>query len=134
MDLAFELGDEQPGGERRVEGLARRGGVAGGEPGVAGLDPEVAAAAVLLELGVLGRGFEGGRGLRPFLLRRQGEAEALRGHDAAARAEPGLRLAGGARRRGSGEGEAGAVAVVGRVDGAGGLGGGGEQEGDHDAL
>ena len=90
IDLALKLRRGDTGDQGLVERLTRLGGIAGGEPGVAGLDPEIGLPSILGKLGVHRRLLEGGGGRRPAAELRIGLPEALARIEAAALDPPGI--------------------------------------------
>jgi hypothetical protein len=77
MHLAAQQRRERGRAERRIEGRLRLRRVAAGEPGIAGLNPEVRRGGVAHRLGVAGGLLERRRRVRPALELRISEPEAL---------------------------------------------------------
>ncbi|QAY77002.1 DUF1311 domain-containing protein [Sphingosinicella sp. BN140058] len=129
MHLAAQLGGKGRAGERRVQRLARIDALAGGEPGVAGLRPEIRAAQILGRFGLACRGLHRRGGGIPASGGRIGQAEAGPGIEAAALDPPLVGCGDRSLGRLLDQGGAFGRGLEGRGSGCG-LHGGGESEQD----
>jgi hypothetical protein len=109
MDLAAQLRRQARPAQRRIERGQGARGVVGGQPGIAGLRPQIGAARVLGAIRLLRGLLEHAGRAAPILERDIGKAEALARHQAAAAGGPLL-----------GEGQAGARILAHRLRAGGG--------------